>query len=118
MKASSFLESLSYAFKGLGAAVKSERNLRFHFAAMGVVTLLGLWLGLKPLEWVALILMFGAVIAVELINTAIETVLDLVCPDYHPLAKKAKDIAAGAVLILALGAITIGLIIFLPYFKG
>lgn len=118
MKASSFFESLGYAFKGLVAAVKGERNLRFHFSAAAVITVLGLWLGLKPLEWAALVLAFEAVIAGELMNTAIETVVDLICPDYHPLAKKAKDIAAGAVLILALGAMIIVFIIFLPHCKG
>lgn len=118
MKASSFFESLGYAVKGFVAAVKGERNLRFHLSAAGGVTFLGLWLGLKPLEWTALVLIFGVVIAGELINTAIETVVDLICPDYHPLAKKAKDIAAGAVLILALSALIIGFIIFLPHFKG
>ena len=118
MKSSSFFASLGYALKGLAAAFKSERNLRFHFSAASVVTVLGLWLGLKSSEWTALVLAFGVVIAGELINTAIESVLDLTCPEYHPLAKKAKDVAAGAVLILALSALIIGLIIFLPHFKG
>lgn len=118
MKASSFWSSLGYAFQGLITAVKGERNLRFHFLALAIVTGMGLWVDLKSWEWTALVLVFGVVIAGELLNTAIETVLDLSSPDFHPLAKKAKDIAAGAVLILALTAIIIGLIIFLPHFKG
>ena len=83
--------------------------------AMVVVIALGLLFGIKSWEWVVLILCITLVLAAEAFNTAIEFLTDLVSPDYHPLAGKAKDTAAAAVLICAIGAATVGFLILGPY---
>lgn len=99
---------------GIKSAIKSERNMKIHVLATLIVTTLGFILGLEPLEWVACIFSIVIVIGSEMLNTAIETIVDIVSPNINPLAKKAKDIAAGAVLVLAIGALVVGLIIFIP----
>lgn len=99
---------------GFKSAIKSERNMKIHVLATLIVTALGFILGLEPLEWVACIFSIVIVIGSEMLNTAIETIVDIVSPNINPLAKKAKDIAAGAVLVLAMGALAVGLIIFIP----
>ena len=99
---------------GFKSAIKSERNMKIHVLATLIVTALCFILGLKPLEWVACIFSIVIVIGSEMLNTAIETIVDIVSPNINPLAKKAKDIAAGAVLVLAIGALAVGLIIFIP----
>ena len=99
---------------GFKSAIKSERNMKIHVLATLIVTALGFILGLKPLEWVSCIFSIVIVIGSEMLNTAIETIVDIVSPNINPLAKKAKDIAAGAVLVLAIGALAVGLIIFIP----
>ncbi len=76
---------------------------------------LGLYCGLARWEWVAVALSVGAVWGAELLNTAVEAVVDLVSPEYHPLAGRAKDVAAGAVLVVALAALVVGLLVFGPY---
>jgi diacylglycerol kinase (ATP) len=81
-----------------------------------VVTLTGLHFGINPTEWCIVVLCFGMVLAAEGFNTAIERLVDLVSPDYHPIAGDVKDVAAGAVLICAIATATIGAIIFIPYF--
>ena len=99
---------------GIKSAIKSERNMKIHVLATLIVTALGFILGLDPLEWVACIFSIVIVISSEMLNTAIETIVDLVSPNINPLAKKAKDIAAGSVLVMAIGAFLVGLIIFIP----
>lgn len=74
----------------------------------------GIWLGISRMEWCVCLILFGLILGLEMVNTAIEVVTDLVSEEYHPLAKKAKDTAAGAVLIAAIAAGVIGVIIFLP----
>lgn len=108
------LHSLAHAFDGVLYAVKAERNLVIHFAMAALVTTLAFALRCTPVEWYILIILFGLVISAELINTAIETVINLVSPQYHPLAKLAKDTAAGAVLVMSVAAAVIGIIIFAP----
>jgi len=110
----SFLQSLSVALRGIREAVRHERNLRTHFFVATGVILLAAWLNVSRLEWAVLILCIGNVIAVELLNTAVETVVDLVSPEHHRLAGKAKDIAAGAVLSLTMMSIILGLMILSP----
>ena len=99
---------------GIKSAIKSERNMKIHVLATLIVIALGFILGLEPLEWVVCIFSIVIVIGGEMLNTAIEAIVDLVSPNINPLAKKAKDIAAGAVLVLAIGALVVGLIIFIP----
>ncbi|MBG9988039.1 diacylglycerol kinase family protein [Aerococcaceae bacterium DSM 111176] len=109
-----FIKAFECAVNGLIYSVKTERNLRYHMIAATFVTLAGLFFGLNAYEWSILVLLFGVVMSGEIINTAIETTVDLVTEDYHPLAKIAKDAAAAAVLVTAIAAVIIGLIIFVP----
>nr|WP_183402536.1 diacylglycerol kinase family protein [Hymenobacter luteus] len=106
--------SFGYAFRGVWASLRTEVHLWFHAAATVVVVGLGLYCGLARWEWVAVALAVGAVWCAELVNTAIEAVVNLVSPEYHPLAGRAKDVAAGAVLVMALAALAVGLLIFGP----
>lgn len=88
--------------------------MQIHCVATVVVVLAGIWLGLSRTEWCICLILFGLILGLELVNTAVEAVVDLASEDYHPLAKKAKDTAAGAVLIAAIAAAVIGVIIFGP----
>ncbi len=107
--------SFKYAGEGIWSALRTEPNLKFHFAAAIGVFLLGNYLEITRLDWIILTIVIGLVLSVELTNTAIETVVNSFTEDIHPAAKKAKDVAAGAVLITAVMAIIIGILIFLPY---
>ena len=108
-----FLESFRYALDGIGAASKG-RNFRVQLAAGAAAVAAGLLLGISPGEWTAVALCIGLVLAGECSNTALEAAVDLASPARHPLARRAKDAAAGAVLLLCLAAATVGAIIFLP----
>ncbi|WP_099361952.1 diacylglycerol kinase family protein [Fredinandcohnia onubensis] len=112
---SRLINSFSYALQGLREAFFSERNLQIHFFFSVIVIFCGFLFHITKVEWLIILLLFGGMFAIEMLNTAIEKVVDLVTGEYHPLAKKAKDIAAGAVLIYAIISIIVGLIIFLPY---
>ena len=103
-----------YAIAGVIAAVKGERNMRIHLLAAVAAVSLGAWLGLSACEWVAVVICCALVMSLECLNTAIEAAVDLASPEIHPLAKKAKDCAAGAVLIAAIGSAIVGCIIFVP----
>ena len=106
--------SFGHAFRGVGAALRSELHLQFHAGATAVVIGGGLYFGLSGTEWALVALAVSSVWAAELFNTAIETLTNLVSPDYHPLAGKTKDVAAGAVLLAALGALVVGSCVFGP----
>ena len=110
------IKSFGYAFKGIASLLKKEHNAWIHCIAIVVVTLTGLHFGITRTEWCIVCLCFGMVLAAEGFNTAIERLVDLVSPDFHPVAGDVKDVAAGAVLICAIAAAIIGLIIFIPYF--
>ncbi|HKP53716.1 MAG TPA: diacylglycerol kinase family protein [Chloroflexia bacterium] len=107
-------ESFRYAFAGLGYCFRTQRNFRIHIAAAFVVGLLGAFLGLSLTEWAVLALLVVMVLAAEMVNTMVEALVDLVTTQYHPLAKVAKDVAAGVVLLTAIGAVVVGLLIFGP----
>lgn len=109
------INSFGYAFKGVFCLLKKEHNAWIHCMAIVIVTLAGLFFGITPIEWCMVILCFGMVLAAEGFNTAIERLVDLVSPDFHPIAGNVKDIAAGAVLICAIASAIIGIIIFVPY---
>lgn len=113
MNARKFIRSFGYAVEGILTGVR-EQNLRFHLFAMVVVIVAAILTKLSVIEWIVVIILFALVIGTELINTAIERVVDLASPEIHPLAKQAKDIAAGAVLVFACASVIIGLLIFLP----
>lgn len=108
------LASFGFAFKGIGTLISSQPNARIHLIAMIVVTCAGIFFKVSNSEWLVLILTMTSVMAAEGFNTALEFLTDLVSPNYHELAGKTKDVAAGAVLITAIGAIVIGMIIFVP----
>lgn len=108
------INSFKYAIEGFISSFKTERNMKIHIFAMIVVIALGIYLKLNVTEWCIIAIVIALVISAELFNTAIETVVDMVCPERNPKAKLAKDISAGAVLALAIGAITVGMIIFIP----
>ena len=108
------LFSFVYAFEGVLSGLRSERNMVIHFSAIATVVVFGSLLGLSATEWMICVILFGMVLMAELINTAIETIVDILCPEYDPRAKIAKDTAAGAVLMAAAAAAVVGLIIFAP----
>ena len=105
-------KSFGYAFEGIFTCIRQERNLKIHCTVAVLVVIAGLILGISVTEWCICLGLFGMVM--ELVNTAVESVVDLVTSEYRPLAKIAKDTAAGAVLIAAIMAAIAGLIIFVP----
>jgi diacylglycerol kinase len=106
-----FLRSVPFAWNGVKLLFSSENNAKIHLLAMLVVVIAGFILSFTEAEWLAVILCIGGVMALEAVNTAIEAVVDLASPEVHPLAKKAKDVAAGAVLIFAACAVVVAGII-------
>lgn len=109
-----FFRSFKFSIEGLEYAFKYEQNILVHLLATIVVVLLGFYVNLSFNEWIFIIILIGLVVATELVNTAIEAVVDLACTEVHPLAKIAKDTAAASVLVFALTAIFSGLFIFIP----
>lgn len=107
-------KSFGYAFEGIFTCIRKERNMKIHCVMAVLVMIAGIILKLSPVEWCICLALFGLVMALELVNTAVEAVVDLVTSEYKPLAKIAKDTAAGAVLIAAIMAAIAGLIIFVP----
>ena len=107
-------KSFGFAFEGIFAVVKKERNMQIHCCMMVLVILAGLFFQISAVEWCICLVLFGLIMSLELVNTAVESVVDLVTEERRPLAKLAKDAAAGAVLIASIMAAVAGLIIFLP----
>ena len=113
MNSKKLIKSFGYAIEGIIAAMR-EQNVKIHICSAIVVIVMGVLTGLSGIEWAIIIVVIAGMITAEMLNTAIERVVDLVTPDFHPLAKQAKDIAAGAVFVFALASVIIGLLIFLP----
>jgi diacylglycerol kinase len=111
-----FLKSFGFAYKGIRAAFATERNLKVQCVIACLTIAAGFYVGLSGLEWCIIILTIGLVLSMELINTAIENLVNLVTQEHSELAGKIKDIAAGAVLVIAGIAVAVGLTIFIPYF--
>ncbi|GGE47134.1 diacylglycerol kinase [Pullulanibacillus camelliae] len=111
----SLIKKFGFAFSGIGKAFKKERNLRYHTLAVFCVVAVSFFLHISRMDWTILILLMALVVTAELFNTAIERVVDLVTLDEHPLAKEAKDIAAGAVVVTAIAAVIIGILILSKY---
>ena len=109
-----FINSFSYPIKGLRYAYKNEQNLAFDVGMALIVVIFGFLFKVNKYEWAILVLTIGLVISCELINTAIEAVVDLVTTKEHPLAKIAKDTGSSASLILCAAALICGIIIFVP----
>jgi diacylglycerol kinase len=111
----SLIASFGYAFAGLGYLLRTQRNARIHTLVGTCAITLGLFLPLARWEWLALLLTCAMVIAAEGVNTAVEATVDLVTSSHHPLAKVAKDVAAGTVLFCAIMSVVIGCVVFLPH---
>lgn len=105
-------KSFSFAFRGINYCIKNERNMRIHLCAMIFVLSFGISFGVSKIELIALILCIGLVISCEMINTSIETMINLYTPNYNNLARITKDVAAGAVLVTAIISVLVGFIIF------
>ncbi len=108
------VKSFSYAFRGIKTLVLSQHNAWIHCVATVIVVVVGLLLNLTGIEWAIIVIVMLLVWITEAVNTSIEFLCDLVSPEYNPLIEKAKDVAAGAVLISAIGSVIIGFIIFYP----
>jgi diacylglycerol kinase (ATP) len=106
------LQSFNWAFEGVIHVLRTERNMRIHFALATAVLILAFSYGVTKLELMALLIAISFVLIAEMVNTAIEATIDLATTSFDPLAKMAKDIAAGAVLIAAVNAIVIGYLVF------
>lgn len=109
-----FFKSFSYAAAGVLHTMKVERNFKVHLLVAFLVLVMGILVELSIVQWFIIIILIGVVLALELVNTALERIVDLVTEEYHPLAKQAKDAAAGAVLVFAIASAVIGLLIFMP----
>jgi diacylglycerol kinase (ATP) len=111
-KPKNHIDSFRYAVEGIVHVFRTQRHMRFHFVAVVLVLIMGLQFRLSRTDMAILLLVMSGVLIAEMVNTAIESVVDMVTQAYHPLAKLAKDIAAGAVFISALTAVLVGIIIF------
>ncbi|MDZ5712205.1 diacylglycerol kinase family protein [Jeotgalibacillus haloalkalitolerans] len=114
MKPKKFMLSFKFAGHGLKDVFKQEQNFRFHTVAAVLTITAGFIFRISSIEWLFITLVIGNVMALELINTAVERTVDLISPEDHPLAKKAKDAGAASVLIFSVAAAVVGAIIFIP----
>ncbi len=111
-RAPSLIESFNYAFEGIIHVLRTQRNMRIHFAVALIVLIAGLAVDVSRLELIALLLAIAFVLIAEMLNTALEAAIDVATTSFDPMAKLAKDIAAGAVLIATINAIAIGYLVF------
>lgn len=109
------IQSFAHAFAGVFTLMKTQANAWIHLLATIVVISAGVAFGVTPLEWCVLVLSIAMVWVTEAVNTAIEFAIDLTSPEYHELAKKSKDVAAGAVLLAAFASVAVGAMIFGPH---
>jgi diacylglycerol kinase len=108
------IAAFGHAFRGWWHVLKTQQNAWIHSLFATGVVLIGLWVGLTPIDWAVIVLTIAMVFTAEFINTAIEAVVDLASPLQHPLARVGKDVGAGAVLVAALAGIVIGLLVIGP----
>ena len=108
------LRSFGYAFNGIRLLITREHNAWIHCFVAVCVVVAGILLGLSEMEWIAVVIVIGAVLAAEAVNSALEAIADFVSPEYSEAIKRTKDLAAGAVLIIAIAAAIVGGIIFFP----
>jgi diacylglycerol kinase (ATP) len=116
--APSILESFNFAFEGIIHVLRTQRNMRIHFAAAAAVLVAAIATGVDRLELIALLLAIAFVLITEMVNTAIEASIDVATTSFDPLAKLAKDIAAGAVLIATVNAVAVGYLVFSNQFAN
>lgn len=110
------LKSIKYAISGIASMIESQQNAWVHAVATVLVVFFGLFFHLHAAQWCILVLAIMAVWTAEALNTALEFMADVASPEFHPLIEKAKDVAAGAVLISAVGAVVIAILVLGPYF--
>ncbi len=109
------VNSFKYAAKGISYVYKTQRNFRIQLMMLILATVIGLLLSISTIHWIMLFIISCLVLTLEIINTSIENIIDMITEEYHEKAEKAKDAAAGAVLIASFFAVVIGFIIFLSY---
>jgi len=115
MKNRSLKKSFTYAFRGIYKAMQTESNMRRHILAAVIALILGFLLSFSLIEWAILTLTIFSVLITELLNTAVEYTIDMTCGDrYSKIAEYAKDIAAGATLLAAIGAVIVGSLLYIP----
>lgn len=108
------IDSFRHAFHGLQYVLRAERNVRVHLTIAAIVTVVGLWLGLDPVEWALIVFAIALVLVGELVNSVTELTIDVVCPNYDVRAKRAKDMVAAAILVAALASVCIGVLVLGP----
>ena len=118
MKPKTWIQSANLAIEGIIYSVKTQRHMRYHLYAALAALVLSLVLNISRTEFILLCMAIVLVLTMEMLNTAIETTVDMISVEYHPLAKLAKDIAAGVVLIASIGALTLGYLILYPALKN
>ena len=110
----SLLRSFGFALEGVSYLIRTQRSAQIEIAIGAVVIAVAAWLGVSAIEWAVLVLAMALVLALEALNTAIELAVTLASPERHPLAKAAKDVAAGMVLIASIGSVVVGAIVLGP----
>lgn len=110
-----FLESLGYAVEGIAYCMNTQRNMKIHLVAAMIALLAGMMLHISRLELIMVIMAISMVFVCEIINTAVEKAVDATTQEYNPIAKIAKDVAAGAVLVAAINSVIVGLLVFGRY---
>jgi diacylglycerol kinase len=111
---SGFFQSFSFAGQGVWHVVRTQRNMRVHLAAALAAVVAGLILHIGAADWACVLTVIGLVLTAETLNTVVEALVDLSTDEFHPLAKAAKDMAAGAVLISSAAAVGVAVTVFLP----
>lgn len=114
-RALTIVAAFRFAFAGVRYLLWTQRNAKIHCAIGAIAVTMGFMLHITRIEWLALVLTIALVLTMEGVNTAIEAAVDLASPNYHALAKIAKDVAAGTVLLASIASVVVGLIIFLPH---
>ena len=109
-----FIRSVYYAFSGIVSFIKNERNFAVQLCLAVVVVIFGWYFNISQNEWLIILICIIMVLSLEMVNTAIEKLADVVQPSFHPVIRTVKDIAAGSVLVSALGSFIIASIIFIP----
>jgi undecaprenol kinase len=110
-----FLNSFKYSSEGLKYAYANEQSMTIHMMTSIAIIIMGFIFQISHIEWIIAFVIIGVVMGTELLNTAIEAVVDLVSPEFHPLAKIAKDTASAAVFVYSMIALVAGLMVFVPY---
>ena len=110
-----FFASLRYAAEGIGYCIRTQRNMRIHIVIAIIALMTGMLLRISRVEFIMVLMTISMVFICEIINTAVERAVDTATMEYHPIAKIAKDVAAGAVLVAALNSVIVGLLVFGKY---